>query len=396
MTFPARGEMIGLPYRAASRSVDSFMPPVSQTVPADPPGRLRRPGCPRPRTGIAPWGRWRKLRQWRRAQARTTGPRGTASPPSRPMSRPRSVVSVQLPAPDESLRMVAVHAHPDDESSKGAGSMARYAREGVEVTVLTCTGGERGDVLDPRLLRDTASAAALPAVRRTEMARAQQILGVDHEWLGFIDSGLPEGDPLPPLPEGSFATLDVEEAARSLVEAVRRLRPHVMSTYDENGGYPHPDHVQVNRISLAAYELAADADFAPELGEPWAIANLYYINGFHRQRFAAIARRLREQGQPSEELEQMLQRYDERKDRLLTSRVDVRDFLQVRDAALRAHATQVDPDGAFFRIPHEVERAAWGTDDYELHLSRIGVQLPETDLFAGLRVGAEQLVGARQ
>src|SRR5699024_1631046 len=212
---------------------------------------------------------------------------------------------------------------------------------------------------------------------------------------GFIDSGLPEGDPLPPLPEGSFATLDVEEAARPLVEAVRRLRPHVMSTYDENGGYPHPDHVQANRISLAAYELAADADFAPELGEPWAIAKLYYINGFHRQRFAAIARHLREQGEPGEELEQMLQRYDERKDRLLTTRIDVRDFLQVRDDALRAHATQVDPDGAFFRIPHEVERAAWGTDDYELHLSRIGVQLPETELFAGRRVGAEQLAGAR-
>lgn len=305
-------------------------------------------------------------------------------------------MSVQLPVPDESLRMVAVHAHPDDESSKGAGSMARYAREGVEVTVLTCTGGERGDVLNPRLRHDTTISADLPAVRRIEMARAQQILGVDHEWLGFIDSGLPEGDPLPPLPEGSFATLDVEEAARPLVEAVRRLRPHVMSTYDENGGYPHPDHVQANRISLAAYELAADADFAPELGEPWAIAKLYYINGFHRQRFAAIARHLREQGEPGEELEQMLQRYDERKDRLLTTRIDVRDFLQVRDDALRAHATQVDPDGAFFRIPHEVERAAWGTDDYELHLSRIGVQLPETDLFAGLRVDAEQLAGARQ
>ena len=304
-------------------------------------------------------------------------------------------MSVQLPAPDEALRMVAVHAHPDDESSKGAGSTARYAREGAQVTVISCTGGERGDVLNPRLLHDAAVAEDLPAVRRAEMARAQEILGVDHEWLGFIDSGLPEGDPLPPLPAGSFATLPVEEAARPLVEAVRRLRPHVMSTYDENGGYPHPDHIQVNRISLAAFELAADPDFAPELGEPWAIAKLYYINGFHRQRFAAIARHLRADGQPSEELEQMLERYDESNDRLLTTRVDVREYLQVRDDALRAHATQVDPEGAFFRIPHEVEKAAWGTDDYELHISRIGVQLPETDLFAGLRTDAEQLVGAQ-
>src|SRR5699024_1565158 len=111
----------------------------------------------------------------------------------------------------EPLRMVAIHAHPDDESSKGAGSMARYAREGAQVTVITCTGGERGDVLNPRLRDDADVAADLPAVRRQEMARAQEILGVDHEWLGFVDSGLPEGDPLPPLPAGSFATYDPQE-----------------------------------------------------------------------------------------------------------------------------------------------------------------------------------------
>lgn len=295
-------------------------------------------------------------------------------------------MTVQLPTPDESLRMVAVHAHPDDESSKGAGSTARYAREGVQVTVITCTGGERGDVLNPRLRDDPSiTAETLPEIRRQEMARAQEILGVDHEWLGFIDSGLPEGDPLPPLPAGSFATLPVEEAARPLVEAVRRLRPHVMTTYDENGGYPHPDHIQVNRISLAAFDLAADPDFAPELGEPWAVAKLYYINGFHRQRFSAVSRHLRAEGTPNEMLDQMLQHYDESRDRVLTTRVDVRDFLQIRDDALRAHATQVDPEGPFFRISHEAEIAAWGTEDYELHISRIGVKLPEDDLFAGLR-----------
>ncbi|WP_193103340.1 mycothiol conjugate amidase Mca [Brachybacterium sp. FME24] len=299
----------------------------------------------------------------------------------------------QLPALDETLRMVAVHAHPDDESSKGAGSTARYAREGAQVTVITCTGGERGDVLNPRLRDDpTLTPQDLPAVRRREMARAQEILGVDHEWLGFVDSGLPEGDPLPPLPAGSFATLPVEEAAKPLVEVVRRLRPHVMTTYDENGGYPHPDHVQTNRISVAAFDLAADPTFAPELGEPWEIAKLYYINGFHRQRFSAVARHLRGAGNPNEELEQMLQRFDEGTDRLLTTRIDVRDYLGVRDDALRAHATQVDPDGPFFRITHDVESAVWGTEDYELHISRIGVKLPETDLFAGLR---HEHLGAR-
>ncbi|MGY5766646.1 mycothiol conjugate amidase Mca [Brachybacterium sp. DNPG3] len=299
-------------------------------------------------------------------------------------------MSVLLPAPDEPLRLMAVHAHPDDESSKGAGSTARYVREGAQVTVITCTGGERGDVLNPRLKGDPELERNLPAVRRQEMARAREILGVDHEWLGFVDSGLPEGDPLPPLPEGCFASLPVEEAARPLVEAVRRLRPHVMTTYDENGGYPHPDHIQVNRVSLAAFELAADPGFAPELGEPWEVAKIYYINGFHRQRFAAVARHQRALGSPNEELEQMLQHYDEGRDRLLTTRVDVRDYLQVRDDALRAHATQVDPEGPFFRISHDVETEAWGTEDYELHISRIGVRLPEDDLFAGLRPGTEE------
>ncbi|APX32668.1 mycothiol conjugate amidase Mca [Brachybacterium sp. P6-10-X1] len=295
-------------------------------------------------------------------------------------------MTVQLPAPDETLRMVAVHAHPDDESSKGAGTTARYAREGAQVTVITCTGGERGDVLNPRLRDDpTLTPELMPSVRRREMATAQEILGVDHEWLGFVDSGLPEGDPMPPLPEGSFATLPVEEAAAPLVEALRRLRPHVLTTYDENGGYPHPDHIQTNRVSLAAFDLAADPDYAPELGEPWTVAKLYYINGFHRQRFSAVARHMRAAGTPNEELEQMLQRLDESTDRLLTTRIDVRAYLGVRDDALRAHATQVDPDGPFFRISHDVETEVWGTEDYELHISRIGVKLPEHDLFAGLR-----------
>lgn len=293
------------------------------------------------------------------------------------------------------LRLMAVHAHPDDESSKGAATLARYVDEGHRVLVVTLTGGERGDILNPAMDLPEVH-GRIAEIRRDEMAKAAEILGVEHTWLGFVDSGLPHGDPPPPLPDDCCAVLPLEVCTEALVRVVRQFKPHVMTTYDENGGYPHPDHVQVNRVSLAAYELAADPDFAPELGEPWAIAKLYYINGFHRQRFAAIAWHLREQSQPNEELEQMLQRYDERKDRLLTTRVDVQDFLQVRDDALRAHATQVDPDGAFFRIPHEVEKAAWGTDDYELHLSRIGVQLPETDLFAGLRIGAEQLVGAQR
>ena len=118
--------------------------------------------------------------------------------------------------PDEPLRLLAVHAHPDDESSKGAATMARYVREGVEVLVVSCTGGERGDILNPAAAgRPRPIAGDIAAVRRREMAHARDILGVEHAWLGFVDSGFPEGDPLPPLPEGCFALVPLEEASRA-------------------------------------------------------------------------------------------------------------------------------------------------------------------------------------
>ena len=145
--------------------------------------------------------------------------------------------------PSAPLRLMAVHAHPDDESSKGAATMARYAREGVDVLVATLTGGERGDILNKAMERPEIR-ADLAAVRRAEMARAREILGVRQQFLGFTDSGLPEGDPLPPLPEGCFALQPLEVAARPLVRAVREFRPQVILAYDENGGYPHPDHVK--------------------------------------------------------------------------------------------------------------------------------------------------------
>src|SRR2546427_11293943 len=147
------------------------------------------------------------------------------------------------------LRLMAVHAHPDDESSKGAATMARYVREGVDVMVCTLTGGERGDILNKAMERPEIR-ADLAGVRRAEMARAREILGVQQRFLGFVDSGLPEGDPLPPLPEGCFALVPVAEAAEPLVRAIREFRPHVMLTYDEKGGYPHPDHVmKIGRAS---------------------------------------------------------------------------------------------------------------------------------------------------
>ena len=192
------------------------------------------------------------------------------------------------PSAGEPLRLMAVHAHPDDESSKGAATMAHYVRQGVEVMVATCTGGERGSILNAEMEGHPHADRDLTGLRRHEMARAAATLDVQHRWLGFMDSGLPEGDPLPPLPWGCFALQPLERAAAPLVRLVRRFRPHVILTYDENGGYPHPDHVMTHTVSVAAFEAAGDAGAYPHAGEPWQPLKLYYHMGFTLPRTRAL------------------------------------------------------------------------------------------------------------
>src|SRR3712207_9059771 len=137
--------------------------------------------------------------------------------------------------------------------------MAKYVAEGVRVMVATCTGGERGSVLNPALDRPGVG-ERLPEIRRDEMARAREVLGVEQEFLGFVDSGLPEGDPLPPLPEGCFALVSTEEAAAPLVELIRRFKPHVITTYDERGGYPHANNIKTHEGLVHALDAAGDPD----------------------------------------------------------------------------------------------------------------------------------------
>ena len=288
---------------------------------------------------------------------------------------------VQLPLPNEPLRLLAVHAHPDDESSKGAASTARYVHEGVEVMVVSCTGGERGDILNPAFElgdRDIAQ------VRREEMRAAAEILGVQHRWLGFEDSGWPDGDPKPPLPEGCFGALPLEQVAAPLVDIVREFRPHVITTYDENGGYPHPDHIRTHEVSMYAWEKAADPAF-PAAGEPWAVAKLYYHHGFTKARTQAMHDACVELGIDSP-YQEWLESWEE--DDLVTNRVTARihcaDWFDIREAALTAHATQIDP-ATWFVIPQEKLIEIWPTEDYELALSRIGDIVKEDDLFTGLR-----------
>ncbi|MFF5291425.1 mycothiol conjugate amidase Mca [Paractinoplanes globisporus] len=284
----------------------------------------------------------------------------------------------------EQLRLMAVHAHPDDESSKGAATMAKYVAEGVSVLVATCTGGERGSVLNPKMDRPEVL-ADIANIRRAEMTRAREILGVDQAWLGFVDSGLPEGDPLPPLPEGCFGLQDPEEAAKPLIKLIREFRPHVMTTYDENGGYPHPDHIMCHKISVVAFDAAGDPEKYPELGEPWQPLKLYYNSGWTRARMLALHEGMLAAGLESPYTE-WLEKWSDRDDRgdKITTRVECGEYFGVRDDALRAHATQVDPDGFWFRIPLELQQKVWPTEDFELARSLVDSPVPESDLFAGI------------
>ncbi|WP_069115344.1 mycothiol conjugate amidase Mca [Jiangella alba] len=285
----------------------------------------------------------------------------------------------------EQLRLMHVHAHPDDESSKGAASTARYVAEGVDVLVVTCTGGERGSILNPKMDRPEVL-ANISEIRRREMDAAREILGIRQEWLGFVDSGLPEGDPLPPLPEGCFGLMPVEKAAEPLVEAIRRFRPHVITTYDENGGYPHPDHIMCHKITVAAFEAAADPTRYVGSGEPWQPLKLYYHHSFSRMRMQELHDAMLQRGFESPYAE-WLEKWDgeENWDDRVTTRVECAEYFPVRDRALLAHATQIDPDGHWFAIPLELSQEIWPTEDYELVRSHVPTSAPEDDLFAGLR-----------
>lgn len=285
----------------------------------------------------------------------------------------------------EPLRLMAVHAHPDDESSKGAATMARYVDEGVDVMVVTMTGGERGDILNPAMERPEIR-QNITEVRRTEMERARKILGVQQEFAGFIDSGLPEGDPLPPLPEGSFATLDVEEAAGPLVESIRRFRPHVVLTYDENGGYPHPDHIMTHKASMRAFDATGDPGAYPGAGTPWQPLKLYYFVSFPPERFEALDVLLTSRGMENPFADWMKRIRERQRPRWeITTRVHCSEYFDLADEALKAHATQVDPNGFWFALPNEIVAEAWPTEDYHLVRSIVDTEIPEKDLFAGVR-----------
>jgi mycothiol S-conjugate amidase len=310
-------------------------------------------------------------------------------------SLPGSVIGV----PD-SLCLLTVHAHPDDESSKGAGSVALYHAEGIHTVLVCCTGGEEGEILNPAL--DTPAVhARIVDLRREELAKATEIIGYDEVvMLGYRDSGMP-GSEANANPD-SFAQAPHEEAVERLVAIVRRTRPQVMVVYgDEQSGYPHPDHLRVHEIGLAAFEAAGDPQRYPSAGEPWQPAKLYYTV-FSAIRFREIHEKFVELGLESPFDEAWRARWKEIPAEPISTSIDISDFADVRRDALLAHATQVDPKSRFwFGLPPEVMRSIHPFDDYRLALvagpdgtlaapAAGGAALAsegvvETDLFAGLR-----------
>jgi len=285
------------------------------------------------------------------------------------------------------LRLMHVHAHPDDESSKGAASTAMYVAEGVDVHVVTCTGGERGSILNPKMDRP-GILENIHEIRRQEMERARDILGVTQDWLGFVDSGWPEPDEegnKPPLPDGCFGLVPIEEAARPLIQLVRSFRPHVMTTYDENGGYPHPDHIKCHEVSVYAFEKAADPTYEPELGPAWQTSKLYYHHTFNRPKMQAIHDAMVAHDLESPWAERLASwEPNPEWDARITTKVPCSEYFGVRDQALLAHATQIDPDGFWFAVPRELQEKVWPTEDFELVTSHVPSETPEDDLFAGI------------
>lgn len=297
--------------------------------------------------------------------------------------------------PSQGLRLMAVHAHPDDESSKGAAMMAAYEDAGADVMVALCTSGEAGSLLNQHYQGDVARLHRdMTAVRRVEMEESSQALGIDYRWLGFIDSGLPEGDPVPELPYGVFANSDRDTQVAVLVRLIREFRPHVLISYDEIGGYPHPDHLRAHEITVKAYQSSGDPQAYPGTGQAWEVSKLYYDRAFNPDKYFALHKAYEASGQTSPYADR-IQWYEwlqsgEDPDawRLtkhqVTTQIPVGNYLDRRDAALRAHATQIDPHGFFF-TPHDIVRDAWPWEDYVLIDSRVPTHLPETDLFSGLR-----------
>jgi N-acetyl-1-D-myo-inositol-2-amino-2-deoxy-alpha-D-glucopyranoside deacetylase len=290
---------------------------------------------------------------------------------------------------DHPHRMLLVHAHPDDEVISTGGTMARYASENALVTLITCTLGEEGEIVVPHLEHLAATREdGLGWHRIEELAAACEALGVkDHRFLGgpgrWRDSGM-MGEPTNDNP-ASFWQADLTEAARDLVAIMRETRPQVVITYDENGGYGHPDHIQAHHVTVAAFDLSGDPDYEPELGEPWAPAKLYY-QAIPRSQFIEGMQALKERGVQTPEFDEEPSFIVD--DHLITTVIDTGDYLQAKVAAMRAHESQIAMDDFFYAMADGGGRMMFAQETFRLVRGEVGPtgeDGKEDDVFAGVR-----------
>ena len=277
---------------------------------------------------------------------------------------------------------MTIHAHPDDESSKGAGSVALYSDAGVKASLVCCTGGEEGDILNPAMdlpeVREN-----IGAVRRQELAKAAKIIGYrDVIYLGYRDSGMPESE-ANNNPD-CFANAPLDEAVERLVRIIREEKPHVIVTYpDDQQGYQHPDHLKVFDISIPAWEAAGDPTKFLQSGDPWMPLKLYYTT-WSRARIEALHAMFKKLELESPFNDAWFDRPSQ--DHRITTKINVSDHSQRRTDALLAHATQVDPESPFwFGLPSDKSAEAYPWDDYILAFNRVGPIGEEKDLFEGIR-----------
>lgn len=296
-------------------------------------------------------------------------------------------------------RLLLVHAHPDDETINNGVTMARYVEQGAHVTLVTCTLGEEGEVLVPELEHLASDKDdELGPHRVTELAAAMAELGVtDHRFLGgegrYRDTGMvwdennnaaPPPDPRP----DTFWRTDLLTPADDLVRIIREIRPQVLVTYDQWGGYGHPDHIQAHRVAMYAAALAGVSSYREELGEAWDVAKIYWV-AMAETPLREGLRRLRESGDtttfegmdPDGPLPPFVT-----EDRFVSCVIEGGDFLDRKMNALKAHATQITMDGPFFALSNNAGNEVWGNEAYRLVKGKHAPDADgiEHDLFAGL------------
>jgi mycothiol conjugate amidase Mca len=283
---------------------------------------------------------------------------------------------------DYQLRLLAVHAHPDDETISTGGLLIKSASEGIYTALVCCTGGEEGEIRDPDLPQEEHQ-HRLAEIRMDELRRAAEVLRVaDLRFLGFRDSGM-AGTPANDTPE-NFHNADPEEVANRLVRVLREVRPQVIVTYDERGGYGHPDHIATHRATVAAFDAAADPARFPEQGlEPWQALKLYYAV-WSRTDMRTFNKMLVDSGVAEPFDEEFLETYAV-PDEMVTTKLDVSAYVKQKMDALRLHRTQVAEDDFWFTLPPELQDRAFSQEQYQRARSVVAAPDFEDDLFAGLR-----------